>query len=114
MWEALTWGGVPLYVLLDRWNNTFMDGFMRTGHLVAAMLFAGIALLHTYFALLPQNRPLLRSMTLGAGARAQRVELGPVAETPNAQLPDHARIAKARPAEIRALDPEVVEKNGDS
>jgi cytochrome b subunit of formate dehydrogenase len=64
MWEALKWNSVPLFVVLDRWNGAFMDGFMRTGHLVAAMLFAGLVVLHTYFALLPQNRPLLRSITI--------------------------------------------------
>ena len=71
MWEALKWNGVPLFIVLDRWNNTFMDGFMRTGHLVAAMLFAGLVVLHTYFALLPQNRPLLRSII---PQKSERVE----------------------------------------
>jgi len=77
MWEALTWQGVPLFVVLDRWNGWFMDTFMRTGHLVAAMLFAGLVVLHTYFALLPQNRPLLRSITLGtAKFTTTQAELG--------------------------------------
>ncbi len=64
-WEAIQIQGVPVFVLLDRINHTFMDGFLRTGHLVAAMLFAGLLALHTYFAILPQNRPLLRAMSLG-------------------------------------------------
>ena len=64
-WEAVQIGGVPVFVILDRINNTFMDGFIRTGHLVAAMLFAGLAVTHFYFAILPQNRPFLRSMALG-------------------------------------------------
>jgi Ni,Fe-hydrogenase I cytochrome b subunit len=65
-WEAVQIGGVPLFVLLDRVNNTFMDGFLRTGHLVAGMLFAGMVALHVYFAILPQNRPFLRAITLGS------------------------------------------------
>ncbi len=65
-WEALTWQGVPLFVLLDRWNHVFIDDFMRTGHLVAAMLFAGLVVIHIYFAILPQNRPFLRSITTGS------------------------------------------------
>jgi cytochrome b subunit of formate dehydrogenase len=65
-WEALKIQGVPVFVLLDRFSNAFMDGFIRTGHLVAAMLFAGLAALHVYFSVLPQNRPLLRAMSLGA------------------------------------------------
>ncbi len=69
MWEALTWQGVPLFVWLDRFNHTFMDGFMRTGHLVAAMVFAGLVLVHFYFAVLPQNRPFLRAMTVGTGTK---------------------------------------------
>lgn len=64
-WEAVRIGGVPLFVLLDRINNSFMDGFLRTGHLVAAMLFAGMVALHVYFAILPQNRPFLRAIALG-------------------------------------------------
>lgn len=65
-WEALRINGVPLFVLLDRVNNAFMDGFMRTGHLVAAMLFSGLFALHVYFSLLPQNRPFLRAIGLGS------------------------------------------------
>jgi cytochrome b subunit of formate dehydrogenase len=65
-WEAIRVNGVPVFVLLDRFNNTLMDGFLRTGHLVAAMLFAGLVALHVYFAVLPQNRPLLRAMSLGS------------------------------------------------
>ncbi len=72
MWEALTWHGIPLFVLLDRWNNWFMDSFMRTGHLVGAMVFAGMLVLHTYFSLLPQNRVLLRSITLGSAHKSQQ------------------------------------------
>jgi len=64
-WEAVQIQGVPVFVLLDRFNNTFMDGFLRTGHLVAAMLFAGMVALHVYFAVLPQNRPFLSAMSLG-------------------------------------------------
>lgn len=67
MWEAVKWDGVPVFIVLDRWNAAFMDGFMRTGHLVAAMLFGGLAVVHTYFAVLPQNRPLLRSIVPGEG-----------------------------------------------
>jgi hypothetical protein len=59
-------------VLLDRINHTLMDGFIRTGHLVAAMLFAGLVALHVYFSILPQNRPFLRAIGLGSsGARAK-------------------------------------------
>jgi Ni,Fe-hydrogenase I cytochrome b subunit len=64
-WEQIKWQGIPLFVWLDRWNGLFMDGFMRTGHLVAAMLFAGLAVLHVYFALLPQNRSMLMAITTG-------------------------------------------------
>jgi cytochrome b subunit of formate dehydrogenase len=92
MWEALRWNGVPLFVVLDRWNNQFMDSFMRTGHLVAGVLFAGLVVLHTYFALLPQNRSLLRSMTLGAGARSNPAEVAP----PDGPL-DQARVPKGAP-----------------
>jgi hypothetical protein len=56
--------------LLDRINNTFMDGFLRTGHLVAAMLFAGLVALHIYFAVLPQNRPFLRAISFGKAGTA--------------------------------------------
>ncbi len=65
-WDAVQIQGVPVFVWLDRINHTFMDGFMRTGHLVAAMLFAGMAALHVYFSILPQNRPLLRAMGFGS------------------------------------------------
>ena len=65
-WEAVRIQGVPVFVLLDRINHAFMDGFLRTGHLVAAMLFAGMVALHTYFAVLPQNRPFLRAIVLGS------------------------------------------------
>ena len=73
MWPALTWQGVPLFIWLDRFNHTLMDGFMRTGHLVASMVFAGLLVLHVYFALLPQNRPFLRSMIFGvhSGRRSE-------------------------------------------
>ncbi|MDA4120381.1 MAG: cytochrome b/b6 domain-containing protein, partial [Thaumarchaeota archaeon] len=54
-WEAIQIQGVPVFVLLDRFNHAFMDGFLRTGHLVAAMLFAGMFSLHVYFSVLPQN-----------------------------------------------------------
>ena len=64
-WEAITWQGIPLFVWLDRINHPFMDSFMRTGHLVAAMLVFGLALLHVYFAMLPQNRNILKAITLG-------------------------------------------------
>jgi cytochrome b subunit of formate dehydrogenase len=67
-WEAVKIQGVPVFVLLDRINHTFMDGFLRTGHLVAAMLFAGMVALHVYFAILPQNRPLLRAVSLGSSS----------------------------------------------
>ena len=74
-WEALKIQGVPVFVLLDRYNNAFMDGFIRTGHLVAAMLFAGLVAVHIYFSVLPQNRPFLRAMSLGrSGARAKDSE----------------------------------------
>jgi cytochrome b subunit of formate dehydrogenase len=72
-WEAVQIQGVPVFVLLDRINNTFMDGFLRTGHLVAAMLFAGMVALHVYFAILPQNRPFLRAMSLGS-SRSRRTQ----------------------------------------
>ncbi len=72
-WEAVRINGVPLFVLLDRVNNTFMDGFMRTGHLVAAMLFAGLFALHVYFAVLPQNRPLLRAISRGRSKSPQQM-----------------------------------------
>ena len=114
MWEALTWHGVPLFIVLDRWNNWFMDSFMRTGHLVAAMLFAGMVVLHTYFALLPQNRPLLRSMTLGAGAKSKRAEVNS-AETPDGKHPDLAGVAnEASSGDAGERSTQVVEKNVDS
>ena len=68
-WEAFQILGVPVFVWLDRINNTFMDGFIRTGHLVAAMLFAGLLALHTYFAVLPQNRPFLRAVVFGSSRK---------------------------------------------
>ena len=69
-WEAITWQGVPLFVWLDRINHPFMDSFMRTGHLVAAMLVFGLVLLHTYFAILPQNRKILKAIVTGRGVKA--------------------------------------------
>jgi len=69
-WEAVQIQGVPVFVFLDRINNAFMDGFLRTGHLVAAMLFAGMVALHVYFAVLPQNRPFLRAVILGSSLPA--------------------------------------------
>jgi cytochrome b subunit of formate dehydrogenase len=75
-WEAVQIHGVPVFVLLDRINNTFMDGFLRTGHLVAAMLFAGLAVLHVYFAILPQNRPFLRAISLGSSSSPPPPSLG--------------------------------------
>jgi hypothetical protein len=92
MWEALTWRGVPLYVWVDRWNHTFMDDFMRTGHLVAAMAFAGLLVLHAYFAVLPQNRALLRSMTMTGGSRQGPANLDSSAEllpNPGGRLMGH-------------------------
>jgi cytochrome b subunit of formate dehydrogenase len=65
-WEAVQIDGVPVFVLLDRINKSFMDGFLRTGHLVAAMLLAGMVALHIYFAILPQNRPFLKAVSLGS------------------------------------------------
>ena len=65
-WDALKVQGIPVFVWLDRINHTFMDGFIRTGHLVAAMLFAGLVALHVYFSVLPQNRPFLRAISLGS------------------------------------------------
>ena len=65
-WQALQIQGVPVFVLLDRISHTFMDGFLRTGHLVAGMLFAGLVALHVYFSILPQNRPFLRAISLGS------------------------------------------------
>ncbi len=65
-WDALKIQGIPVFVWLDRINNTFMDGFIRTGHLVGAMLFAGLVALHVYFSILPQNRPFLRAISLGS------------------------------------------------
>ena len=71
-WQAFQIQGIPVFVLLDRVNHTLMDGFIRTGHLVAAMLFAGLVALHVYFSILPQNRPFLRAIGLGSsGARAK-------------------------------------------
>ena len=64
-WEAITWQGIPLFVWLDRINHPFLDSFMRTGHLVAAMFVFGLALSHVYFAMLPQNRNILKAITLG-------------------------------------------------
>ena len=64
-WEAITWQGVPLFVWLDRINHQFMDSFIRTGHLVAAMLASGLVLLHVYFAILPQNRKILKAISTG-------------------------------------------------
>ncbi len=82
-WEAIQIQGIPLFVWLDRINNTFMDGFLRTGHLVAAMLFAGLLALHTYFAILPQNRPFLRAMSLGrSGVPARGFQQRQDAERP--------------------------------
>ena len=69
-WEAITWQGVPLFVWLDRINHPFMDSFMRTGHLVAAMLVFGLAFLHTYFAILPQNRNILKAIVTGRRVKA--------------------------------------------
>lgn len=68
MWEAVTWQDVPVFVWLDRFNPWLMDTFIRTGHLVAAMLFAGLLISHVYFALLPQNKRMLRAITVGAKA----------------------------------------------
>jgi cytochrome b561-like protein len=76
-WEAVQIHGVPVFVLLDRVNNAFMDGFLRTGHLVAAMLFAGLVALHVYFAVLPQNRTLLRAITLGSSDSHQSSSVEP-------------------------------------
>lgn len=64
-WEAITWQGIPLFVWLDRINHPFMDSFIRTGHLVAAMLVFGLVVLHTYFALLPQNKSILNAIVTG-------------------------------------------------
>jgi cytochrome b subunit of formate dehydrogenase len=82
-WEAVRINGVPVFVLLDRVNNTFMDGFLRTGHLVAAMLFAGLVALHVYFAILPQNRPFLRA--IGLGSSRSRPPQGPDPESTDQQ-----------------------------
>jgi cytochrome b subunit of formate dehydrogenase len=82
-WEAITILGVPAFVWLDRINSTFMDGFIRTGHLVAAMLFASLLALHTYFAVLPQNRPFLRAMSFGSSrGRATSLHQQGESETP--------------------------------
>lgn len=64
-WEAITWQGIPLFIWLDRINHPFMDSFIRTGHLVATMLVFGLVVLHSYFALLPQNKGILKTMTTG-------------------------------------------------
>ncbi|MDA4127598.1 MAG: cytochrome b/b6 domain-containing protein [Thaumarchaeota archaeon] len=70
-WEAITWQGIPLFVWLDRINHPFMDSFIRTGHLVAATLVFGLVGLHAYFALLPQNKNILRAITTGAEGKSQ-------------------------------------------
>ena len=74
-WQAFQIQGVPVFVLLDRFNHALMDGFIRTGHLVAAMLFAGLVALHVYFSVLPQNRAFLRAISLGSSdARSKTSE----------------------------------------
>jgi cytochrome b subunit of formate dehydrogenase len=99
-WEAIRIGGVPLFVLLDRVNNAFMDGFMRTGHLIAAMLFAGLLALHVYFAVLPQNRPFMRAISLGSprarsGAPRAQLREGQPTSAGSPQPPSRLRSSNA-------------------